>query len=214
MNKKIAVAISFLIGAATGSAVTYYIQSSINEKNKDEFYENEVKPARDKYLKMIEESSEKSKEIAEKNRQLKEKMLDTYDNLTEELGYVTDKAEEVKESIKEKVDSSLSAAQTLINDVKENIVEPLTDSNEPNIYFIESGDYGDNYTTASLVYYTNGIIVNENDEVVDDYEELIGKDIYNQLSKLSEQHTDICWVRNDDISTDFEIQLADYDFND
>lgn len=213
MNNKFALAISFLLGAIAGSTTVYFVQKSGFEKEKDEYWENEVKPARDKYIEKTMELSEQSKEVADKNRKLKEKLLDTYDDLTENLGYVTDKATEIKESIEDKVDSSLSAAQMLINDVKENVIDTLTKAKEPNIYFIESKDYGENYTTASLVYYTNGVMVNENDEIINDYEDLIGEEIYNQLKELSDSNTDIVWVRNDDISTDFEIQLADYDFN-
>lgn len=204
MSKKVVFVIAFLIGAATGSVATYCVYRSKSEKEKDDFYENEVKPARDEYLK-------KTKEIIESNRSLKEKMLDTYDNLTENLGYVVDEAEEKAEEVKEQVSSSFSAASELIESVKNDILEPLTQ--EPEIYFIEPNTPMGEYPEASLVHYTNNVLVDENYNVVDG-EELLGKDICEQLIKLHEMHTDIVYVRNDKLSTDFEIQLADYDFND
>ncbi len=216
--KKLAVLVSFVAGAAIGAVAVHFIENDIFEKKKDEFYEAEVKPARDEYRNKSKELDDLKKELTDKNRILKEKMLDTYQDLNENLGYITDqaveKATEIKESIEEKVDSSVLAAKNLINDFRGTVVNTVANSNSA--YFISGDDYEDHedYAKISLVYHANGIVIDKDFNPVINPEDILGEENYKQLSKLLEDRVDIAWIRNDDISSDFEIQLADYDFND
>lgn len=206
MDNKLAYAVSFLVGAAVGAAASYYFAKNKFESEKDSFYETEVKPARDEYL-------QKTKKLIEENRVTKEKILDTYDQITENLGYVTDKAVDKVQEIK---DGVTTATDSLIQDVKDNVIAPLLNK-EPNAYFISGDDYADNengYSKVPMTYYLNGIMVYDNYEPADDADELIGKENLDKLKRMIENNSDMAWIRNDDISTDFEIQLADYDFND
>ena len=128
----------------------------------------------------------KIKELIDKNRLGKEK-IDEVDNLNKDLGYVESKPREYVE--------------VLENDF-------------PSVYLISSDEFEESefYPKRELVYYTNGVIVDEDYNVIDDIDSIISKDVYASFDDHLKNAEDIVWVRNDDISTDFEVQLADYDF--
>lgn len=71
----------------------------------------------------------------------------------------------------------------------------------------EFGEYG--YETISLTYYADGVLADENGEVVDDIDEIVGED---SLSHFGEYEDDSVYVRNDAKRCDYEIlrELSDY----
>ena len=205
MSKSVGIIISFLVGSAVGASASYFVLKDKYEKEKDEFYEKEVKPARDEYFQKIKEVSEQSKANIELNREAKEKISETLGDLNAALGYITE-SEEIAEEEPEK-------------EPEEDNLPPIPDpvdinGSEP--YFITADDYADEngYSKQSYVYHANGIVINDNYEPVDDFEDLVGEANCKHLSKLLDDRVDICWIRNDNTSVDYEIQLADYDFND
>lgn len=131
----------------------------------------------------------KIKELIDLNRVKKEK-IDEVDDLNKDLGYVQDfpNGDEI---------------QVLNNDF-------------PSVYLISSQEFdeSDYYPKKELVYYANGVLVDEDFDVINDIESVISKDVYNSFEEHLKNAEDIVWVRNEDISVDFEVQLADYDFND
>ena len=73
----------------------------------------------------------------------------------------------------------------------------------------EFGECG--YETISLTYYSDGVLVDENDEIVDDKNDTVGKDFE---SHFGEFESDSVYIRNDRRKCDYEI-LRDYgSFND
>ena len=66
----------------------------------------------------------------------------------------------------------------------------------------EDFDEYDDYEIVSLTYYDDGILANENDEIVEDVEELIGAD---SLNRFGEYEDDSVYVRDERIKTDYEI---------
>ena len=73
-------------------------------------------------------------------------------------------------------------------------------------YVIDPEEYGDlGYKQVSLNYYDDGVLTYENDEVIENVDELVGKD---SLTHFGEYEDDTVYVRNDNLRTDFEI-LAD-----
>lgn len=205
MSKSAGIIISFLLGGAVGASVSYFVLSDKYEKEKDEFYEKEVKPAREEYFQKIKEASEQSKENIELNRAAKEKISETLSDLNAALGYVTE-SKEIAEEETEK-------------EPEEDHLPPIpnpVDINGPDPYFISADDFADEngYSKQSFVYHANQIVINDKYEVIDDVERLIGEDNFNRLPGMLDKRVDICWIRNDNTSVDYEIQLADYDFND
>ena len=217
MNKTAVCLLSFIFGAAVGGAVMYYVESSKYNEEKDIFYENEIRPAREEYLNKKKELGELEKSIINSNKIAKEKLLDTYEDVNKTLGYVKDaaldKAEEIKESVEDAVEPLKNAAENLINDVKDTVINTISNDAGPDAYFISAEEYdAGTYEQIPLTYHTNGVIVTDNYEIVDDYEELIGSDNYEKLSEMLDDGSGIAYIRNDDTQTDFEILLADHDF--
>lgn len=72
-------------------------------------------------------------------------------------------------------------------------------------YVITPEDYGefDDYETISLTYYgEDGILTDENDEIVDDPDYIIGLE---SLASFGEYEDDSVFVRNDTLKCDYEV---------
>jgi len=71
-------------------------------------------------------------------------------------------------------------------------------------YVIPPEEYGEiyEYDTRNLTYYENGVLTDEDDNVIDDVEGLIGKE---SLDHFGDYEPDSVHVRNDKMKADFEI---------
>ena len=88
--------------------------------------------------------------------------------------------------------------------------EPMP--NEP--YVISPDDYGenDNYTQISLVYYAgDGVLADDEDEVVEDIEDTVGEDF---AEHFGEYEDDSVFIRNDRLRCDYEILRDNRSFSD
>lgn len=65
----------------------------------------------------------------------------------------------------------------------------------------------DDYETVSLVYYADGVLTDEQDNIVEDVESMVGED---SLTHFGEFEDDSVFVRNDRLQTAYEI-LRDTD---
>lgn len=73
-------------------------------------------------------------------------------------------------------------------------------------YIIEPEEVGEtDYAVESLNYYADHVLTFENDDVIENVDELVGRE---SLSHFGEYEDDTVYVRNDKLKTDFEI-LAD-----
>ena len=84
--------------------------------------------------------------------------------------------------------------------------------NEP--YVISPDDYGenDNYTQISLVYYAgDGVLADDEDEVVEDIEDTVGEDF---AEHFGEYEDDSVFIRNDRLRCDYEILRDNRSFSD
>ena len=73
-------------------------------------------------------------------------------------------------------------------------------------YVIPPDEFGelDDYETISLTYYSDKVLVDEDDELVEDVEATVGLD---SLDTFGEYEEDSVFVRNDRLKCDFEILL-------
>lgn len=80
-------------------------------------------------------------------------------------------------------------------------------------YIISPEEFGenDNYETSSLTFYSDGILADEDDEMVDDVDSLVG---FESLNHFGEYEDDSVFVRNDRLETDFEILLNTMSYSD
>ena len=71
-------------------------------------------------------------------------------------------------------------------------------------YVISSDSFGtfDGYDTVTLTYYSDGILAELDDEIVDDISDTIGLESLNHFGEFED---DVVFVRNNRLSTDFEV---------
>lgn len=80
-------------------------------------------------------------------------------------------------------------------------------------YVIDPDEYGEmkEYQTVSLNYYSDGVLADDFDEVVDDVDDTVGLD---SLKRFDEYGSDSVYVRNDERKCDYEILIDGRAFKD
>lgn len=83
-------------------------------------------------------------------------------------------------------------------------VEEMENMSKP--YVIPPEDFGeiDEYETVSFTYYSDGILADDMDDIVEDVDNTVG---YDSLKHFGEYEDDSVFVRNDRLKTDYEILL-------
>jgi hypothetical protein len=190
--------IVFAVGAAIGSAVTWKI-------------------TKDRYERIVQEEIESVKEVFT-NRTGDDTHSDDEDVVKEDTEgdyrprqINWDKLEDLDDDEEDDEDDDYSARAEdeylaeyarLINSYsnREGGVEKV--KTEP--YVISPYDYGeeDDYSSFELTYYADGIIEDEEYNIVKDVEELIGP---KALNTFGEYEDDAVFVRNDDLKVDIQI---------
>ena len=70
-------------------------------------------------------------------------------------------------------------------------------------YVIPPEEFGEEgYDTVSLIYYEDGVLCDEDDNVIDDVDAIVGED---SLNHFGEYEDDSVFVRNYEMKTDYEI---------
>lgn len=170
----------FSFGAAVGSAVTW-------------------KYLKDTYEQLAQEEINAVKEVytrKEKNETIK---VDTKPNMksnSEMMEYAT------KLNKEEYRDYSHGS---VVEETKDDENEFPQEVDKP--YVISPGEFGelgDEYTRISLSYYADGVLADENDEIVEDADEIVGEDF---ADHFGEYEPDSVFVRNDRLKCDYEILL-------
>ena len=174
MNK-LGYIIAFVGGAAIGSLVTF-------------------KATKKMYDKIIREEIKSVKEVFSKRSQIvKEETVKT-------------EKDEIVEKASHKPDIS-EYAKVLNNEDYTHYSKTKKDTDEKESpYVIEPEEFGefDDYATISLTYYSDGILADDADEMIDDVEEVIGSE---SLDILSDEDT--VYVRNDKRKCDYEVLFSE-----
>ena len=178
MNKKTTILLAFILGAASGSAVTWY---SVKKKY-EEIAQREIDSVKEVFANR---EKERNKDVVAKNvtEDKKEKPeLKEYAAKLHRQGYT---------KYSEYFDGGIS-------EEKESVV------NGP--YVISPEQFGENedYEKISLTYYADQILADENDEIIEDVEEMVG---FESLNHFGEYEDDSVFVRNDAKKCDYEILL-------
>lgn len=186
MNAKTIVA--FILGAAAGVASSMLYFKTKYEQKADA----EIQEIRDLYAKKT-ETEEKKEDVPVTSHQVSkaDDLHVTARRVSEYTKYIpkteTDQTEEPKDGIHvERIDFA-----------------PMKNPNPPKPYLIDSSDYGqdDNFDPLCWEWYTDGILANENDEIVDDIQEWIG----DGLKVFAETEDNLFWVRNEKYGVDIEV---------
>lgn len=176
-------ALTFIVGAAIGSIVTW-------------------KFVEEKYKKIADEEIASVKEVFSKRN----------NSITVGQVAVKEKPtlEEMAELLKQQGYTDYSTAVNEKNKQSENKEKGGSDMTKKP-YVITPEDFGweDGYDTISLTYYADGVLTDDFDEVVEDIDKLVGED---SLTHFGEYEDDSVFVRNEVLKTDYEIlrDLSNY----
>ena len=187
MNKMSTNMFIFAVGAAIGSAVAWLYAKKYYERIANE----EIESMKEWVARRVKDQDEEKEEEPEPSIQspytpsTKPDLMD-YAAKVKDLGYV-DYSRRTEE--KEEMDS-----------------EEEVDDTDDYIYVIKPEIFGEeDYEEVSLTYYADGVLTDEQDNLIEDVASMVGADY---ASHFGEYEDDSVFIRNDRLRTDFEI-LAD-----
>ena len=204
MNK----GISFMLGAASGSLLTFFIVKDYYKKIADEEIEavreyyksrekgvDDIGPDRDKEIKPI--GSGRYPWGHDEDV----KVDPEYKQMVEDLGYTEVEMEELAADPNTVIEHSDKGYEVFIEPGVE-VIEPFVISPD------EFGEY-EHYQTKNWSYYTDFVLTDEVGEIVTDPDSIIG----DALSHFGEYEDDCIHVRNDNLECDYEILKVYESFN-
>lgn len=182
--------VMFVVGAAAGSAATwlyakkYYERIAQEEIDSVKAVFSERKPDTVVKNNNVQEENQRKADIAK----LKPDLVNYAAKLQEE-GY-TNYTKHSEKTIEEK-------------DV------PMP--NKP--YIISPEEFGEsgNYTQISLTYYSDGVLADDEDEIIEDIDDTVGKDFADHFGDYED---DSVFVRNDRLRCDYEILKDNRSYHD
>lgn len=169
----------FAVGAIIGSAVTWKFVKTKYEQIAQE----EIDSVKETFSRLHDESTDKEE---------KAKMVEC----AKDLISISDKKEkpnmkEYASKIKEYDYVNCSGNEKEVPNVK----------NHP--FVISPEEFGEmDYSMVSLVYYADGVLANDCDEIIEDVENTVGTDF---PSHFGEYEDDSVFVRNNELELDYEI---------
>ena len=135
---------------------------------------------------------------------VKETFRQRVDELTGQLDKINEEKKDVAAKAKDKPD--VVSYTSMLNNL--GYTDESTHAENPDRPYVISPDEFDEfdeYDKRSLIYYADGYLADDNDELVDDVEETVGSD---SLNHFGEYEYDSVFVRNDRLKCDYEILLS------
>ena len=186
MKNKIINVFMFAAGSAIGSAVTWKLVKTKYEQIANE----EIASVKEVFLNKEKESLQRTEKL---NESLKALVVDDI-KCDEQLEMDFDEYEEGL--------SSYGYTNYSNSNSKEKGVDNMI--NKPYIISPDEFDELDDYDVVSLTYYSDGVIADDMDNIIEDVDSLIG---YDAVNHFGEYEDDSVFVRNDNTKTDYEILL-------
>lgn len=152
-------------------------------------------------------SSIANEEIASVKERYKNRHTDILDNADEEPEPIEEEEADFSEEEKDeyvKLAKNYDTVEKGDEDMNTNPVGPYVI--KPEIFGMEDG-----YEVVSLTYYADGVLADENDNVIEDVEFMVGDDFADYFGVYEE---DSVFVRNEMLKTDYEILLDEESFYD
>lgn len=177
---KVTPLVTFVLGAAVGSAVSWYF-------------------LKEKYEQLAQEEIDSVKEVFS-GRGREERVENAVNKI--EISRI----EETPEAI-----------NTVADILKENnytnreVQELIDEAEKP--YVISPDEFGElyDYENISLTYYADKVLADDNDELVEDVDDVVG---FESLSHFGEYEPDSVFVRNDRLKADYEILMDHRNYRD
>ena len=191
MGDKVVKVLIFATGVVVGSIMTARLIKDKYEK----IAEDEIADMRDYY-------NEKRKKLSDL----------TEDTVSEEkTSGITDEEKEEYDRQLTNYNKMFESGEETKNVAEDNDDEESDDDEDDGITLLHPQEFGtlDDYETAFLEYYTDGYVIDEFGDVVDDPEKILGKEALGSIGKYSE---DVIHVRNESEMTDFEVLKIAHDY--
>lgn len=189
MNSTLSKLLIFVSGAAIGSAVTWKIVTD----RYSQIIEEELESFKNEILEELDEVEEDADDIQEE-AESSETDKTLYSDIIKKGGY-------------RNYSNRTPAKQVVPEEEKEEI----EDMGGPYVISPDEFDDNDDYEVVSLVYYSDGVLADEDDNMIEDVEGMVGED---SLNHFGEYEDDSVFVRNDERKTDYEILLDSRNFAD
>lgn len=180
MSNRSLFSLGFIIGAASGATVAWYL-------------------LKDKYETLAQEEIDSVKEVfARREQEMKDETVKR--NVAEGIK----DSDRTKPDLKEYAEQLKKNGYTRYSDLSADDGGVSDKQTKP--YVIPPEQFGDNeeHEQISLTYYADGVLADENDEVIEDVEDAVGID---SLNHFGEYEDDSVFVRNDTRKCDYEILL-------
>lgn len=180
MSNRSLFSLGFIIGAASGATVAWYL-------------------LKDKYETLAQEEIDSVKEVfARREQEMKDETVKR--NVAEGIK----DSDRTKPDLKEYAEQLKKNGYTRYSNLSADDEGVSDKQTKP--YVIPPEQFGDdeNYEQISLTYYADGVLADENDEVIEDVEDAVGID---SLNHFGEYEDDSVFVRNDARKCDYEILL-------
>lgn len=192
MSNTLSKILIFASGAAIGSVVTWKIVTD----RYSQIIEEELESIKNEILEELEEEDDVEDDIQEEveSSETDDKML--YGDIIKKGGY--------------KNYSNRTPAKQVIPE-EEKKEEEIEDMGGPYVISPDDFDEHDDYEVVSLVYYSDKILTDEDDNIIEDVERMVGEE---SLNHFGEYEDDSVFVRNDERKTDYEILLDERRFAD
>ena len=102
---------------------------------------------------------------------------------------------------------------SLANDLYYNAEEGGTNEMHDKPYVISPDEFGDNdeYDIVTLTHYADGVLEDENGDIIEDVDDIVGEDFY---THYGEYEDDAVHIRNDKLKTDYEILHDNQNYED
>jgi len=174
----------FISGAAIGSFITW----KLVDKHYQELADEEIQS-------VVETFKNREKKVEkEKVENIKEEVKLHYNDTLDAMKYVSEDIKDIEE--------------TLIPSEK----KKSSSSNNKKISVIPPEEFGekDGYDTKSYMYWNDGVLTDDFDQVVNDPSKIIG----DALKHFGDYEDDAVYVRNSNQKCDYEILKSEKDFND
>ena len=180
MSNRSLFSLGFIIGTASGATVAWYL-------------------LKDKYETLAQEEIDSVKEVFARREQ---KMKD--ETVKRNVAEGIKDSDRTKPDLKEYAEQLKKNGYTRYSDLSADDEGVSDKQTKP--YVIPPEQFGDDesYDQISLTYYADGVLADENDEVIDDVEETVGIE---SLNHFGEYEDDSVFVRNDARKCDYEILL-------
>lgn len=191
MNK----VLMFVLGAATGSVITWAIIREKYKRIADEEIESVVQRFKDREKndgELIHSSGLSLVEHYSKDEGVTTSA--SYTKMVNDLGYTNEEMDELLQ------EPGVTMEQTEDGEY-EVFIEPTDDHTAP--YTISPDEYGEkeDYDTKSWMYYSDNVLTDEKGEIIIEAENMIG----DALTRFGEFEDDSVYVRNENEECDYEI---------